>query len=43
MEVGQEVTVKYFGRDPASGNHRISRKVLQSPAVPLIRNLNTKV
>ncbi|GFO35360.1 polyribonucleotide nucleotidyltransferase [Plakobranchus ocellatus] len=42
LDVGHEVTVKYFGRDPASGNHRISRKVLQSPGIPLIRNLNPK-
>ncbi|BFZ12033.1 hypothetical protein BsWGS_15072 [Bradybaena similaris] len=41
MEVGQEITVKYFGRDPSTGNHRISRKVLQSPTVPLIRNLSS--
>ncbi|XP_013088414.2 polyribonucleotide nucleotidyltransferase 1, mitochondrial-like [Biomphalaria glabrata] len=40
MEVGHEITVKYFGRDPSSGSHRISRKVLQGPTVPLIRNLN---
>ncbi|KAK3738909.1 hypothetical protein RRG08_006477 [Elysia crispata] len=42
LDVGHEVTVKYFGRDPASGNHRISRKVLQTPGIPLIRNLNPK-
>ncbi|CAG5132916.1 unnamed protein product, partial [Candidula unifasciata] len=41
MEVGQEITVKYFGRDPSTGNHRISRKVLQSATVPLIRNLTS--
>ncbi|XP_063994181.1 polyribonucleotide nucleotidyltransferase 1, mitochondrial [Diachasmimorpha longicaudata] len=29
IEVGQELQVKYFGRDPASGNMRLSRKVLQ--------------
>ncbi|XP_072391010.1 polyribonucleotide nucleotidyltransferase 1, mitochondrial [Diabrotica undecimpunctata] len=30
LEVGQELQVKYFGRDPVSGLMRISRKVLQS-------------
>lgn len=30
FEVGQEIQVKYFGRDPASGNMRLSRKVLQT-------------
>ncbi|XP_071650165.1 polyribonucleotide nucleotidyltransferase 1, mitochondrial [Temnothorax longispinosus] len=31
LEVGQEIQVKYFGRDPVSGQIRISRKVLQTP------------
>lgn len=31
LEVGQEIQVKYFGRDPATGQIRISRKVLQTP------------
>ncbi|KYN08710.1 Polyribonucleotide nucleotidyltransferase 1, mitochondrial [Cyphomyrmex costatus] len=31
LEVGQEIQVKYFGRDPVSGQIRISRKVLQVP------------
>ncbi|XP_011066104.1 PREDICTED: polyribonucleotide nucleotidyltransferase 1, mitochondrial isoform X1 [Acromyrmex echinatior] len=31
LEVGQEIQVKYFGRDPVSGQIRISRKVLQAP------------
>ncbi|XP_018571770.1 polyribonucleotide nucleotidyltransferase 1, mitochondrial [Anoplophora glabripennis] len=30
LEVGQELQVKYFGRDPVSGLMRLSRKVLQS-------------
>ncbi|GFY39604.1 polyribonucleotide nucleotidyltransferase 1, mitochondrial [Trichonephila inaurata madagascariensis] len=30
LEIGQEIQVKYFGRDPASGQMRISRKALQS-------------
>ncbi|RWS22441.1 polyribonucleotide nucleotidyltransferase 1-like isoform X1 [Leptotrombidium deliense] len=29
LEVGQEIQVKYFGRDPVSGYMRISRRVLQ--------------
>lgn len=31
LEVGQDIQVKYFGRDPVSGQIRISRKVLQEP------------
>lgn len=30
LDVGQEMQVKYFGRDPVSGLMRLSRKVLQS-------------
>ena len=30
LQVGEEIEVKYFGRDPVSGNMRLSRKVLQS-------------
>lgn len=40
MVVGQELQVKYFGRDPVSGLMRISRKVLQSPASAVVRNLD---
>ncbi|XP_019881568.1 polyribonucleotide nucleotidyltransferase 1, mitochondrial [Aethina tumida] len=29
LEIGQELQVKYFGRDPVSGLMRLSRKVLQ--------------
>ncbi|KAF5282533.1 hypothetical protein FQA39_LY04940 [Lamprigera yunnana] len=32
VEVGQQMLVKYFGRDPVSGLMRLSRKVLQSAA-----------
>lgn len=38
LEIGQEIQVKYFGRDPVSGFMRLSRKVLQS-AASLQRNL----
>ncbi|XP_068893195.1 polyribonucleotide nucleotidyltransferase 1, mitochondrial [Tenebrio molitor] len=30
LQVGQEIQVKYFGRDPVSGLMRLSRKVLQA-------------
>lgn len=30
LAVGQEIHVKYFGRDPATGTMRLSRKVLQT-------------
>ncbi|XP_031327383.1 polyribonucleotide nucleotidyltransferase 1, mitochondrial isoform X1 [Photinus pyralis] len=32
VEVGQQMQVKYFGRDPVSGLMRLSRKVLQASA-----------
>ena len=40
LTVGQEIPVKYFGRDPVSGLMRLSRKVLQSPASAVVRNLD---
>lgn len=40
LEVGAEIQVKYFGRDPVSGFMRLSRKVLQGPASGAIRNLD---
>ncbi|XP_055594857.1 polyribonucleotide nucleotidyltransferase 1, mitochondrial [Uranotaenia lowii] len=40
LEVGSDLQVKYFGRDPVSGFMRLSRKVLQGPATSLIRNLD---
>ena len=39
FEVGQEISVKYFGRDPVSGKMRLSRKALMAPASAVIRNL----
>ncbi|KAJ9576836.1 hypothetical protein L9F63_006610, partial [Diploptera punctata] len=39
LEVGGEIQVKYFGRDPVSGLMRLSRKVLQGPASSVLRNL----
>ncbi|CAB3380601.1 Hypothetical predicted protein [Cloeon dipterum] len=40
LEEGQEIQVKFFGRDPVSGIIRLSRKVLQGPASQAIRDLN---
>lgn len=40
LTVGQEIPVKYFGRDPVSGLMRLSRKVLQSPASAVVRSLD---
>ncbi|XP_050421610.1 polyribonucleotide nucleotidyltransferase 1, mitochondrial [Adelges cooleyi] len=42
MEVGQDIQVKYFGRDPVSGIMRLSRKVLQGPASGVTRNISSK-
>ncbi|XP_054264360.1 polyribonucleotide nucleotidyltransferase 1, mitochondrial [Macrosteles quadrilineatus] len=39
LEEGQEIQVKYFGRDPVSGLMRLSRKVLQSPASTTVKSL----
>lgn len=33
LEVGQQIQVKYFGRDPATGQMRLSRKSLQMTSV----------
>ncbi|XP_069568381.1 polyribonucleotide nucleotidyltransferase 1, mitochondrial [Brachyistius frenatus] len=42
LEVGQEIQVKYFGRDPTDGRMRLSRKVLQSPAATVVKMLSDK-
>uniref|UniRef100_A0A8C5BV67 Polynucleotide phosphorylase 1 n=1 Tax=Gadus morhua TaxID=8049 RepID=A0A8C5BV67_GADMO len=42
LEVGQQIQVKYFGRDPTDGRMRLSRKVLQSPAASLVKKLSEK-
>ncbi|XP_041353446.1 polyribonucleotide nucleotidyltransferase 1, mitochondrial-like [Gigantopelta aegis] len=42
LAVGQEINVKYFGRDPHSGRMRISRKVLQSPVTKIYRKIEEK-
>uniref|UniRef100_A0A3Q4AXU4 Polyribonucleotide nucleotidyltransferase 1, mitochondrial n=1 Tax=Mola mola TaxID=94237 RepID=A0A3Q4AXU4_MOLML len=42
LEVGQQIQVKYFGRDPTDGRMRLSRKVLQSPAATVVKTLSEK-
>ncbi|KAE8280841.1 Polyribonucleotide nucleotidyltransferase 1, mitochondrial [Larimichthys crocea] len=42
FEVGQQIQVKYFGRDPTDGRMRLSRKVLQSPAATVVKTLSEK-
>ncbi|XP_043254768.1 polyribonucleotide nucleotidyltransferase 1, mitochondrial isoform X2 [Colletes gigas] len=39
LAVGQEIQVKYFGRDPVNGQIRLSHKVLQEP-ISCDQNLN---
>lgn len=39
IQVGQDVSVKYFGRDPASGKIRLSRKALYAGASTVVKNL----
>lgn len=40
LETGSEIQVKYFGRDPVSGQIRLSRKVLTSPPPGIVRKLD---
>ncbi|XP_026332873.1 polyribonucleotide nucleotidyltransferase 1, mitochondrial [Hyposmocoma kahamanoa] len=40
LDVGSEIQVKYFGRDPVSGQARLSRKVLTSPPPGIVRKLD---
>ncbi|XP_041646288.1 polyribonucleotide nucleotidyltransferase 1, mitochondrial [Cheilinus undulatus] len=42
LDVGQQIQVKYFGRDPTDGRMRLSRKVLQSPAATVIKTMSDK-
>ncbi|XP_049456770.1 polyribonucleotide nucleotidyltransferase 1, mitochondrial [Epinephelus fuscoguttatus] len=42
LEVGQQIQVKYFGRDPTDGRMRLSRKVLQSPAASVVKTLSER-
>ncbi|XP_047034048.1 polyribonucleotide nucleotidyltransferase 1, mitochondrial [Helicoverpa zea] len=40
LDVGSEIQVKYFGRDPVSGHVRLSRKVLTSPPPGIVKKLD---
>ncbi|XP_063627849.1 polyribonucleotide nucleotidyltransferase 1, mitochondrial [Cydia splendana] len=40
LDVGSEIQVKYFGRDPVSGQVRFSKKVLTSPPPGVVRKLD---
>ncbi|CAB3249435.1 unnamed protein product [Arctia plantaginis] len=40
LDIGSEIQVKYFGRDPVSGQARLSRKVLTSPPPGVVRKLD---
>lgn len=42
LQEGQEVKVKYFGRDPVNGRMRLSRKALHGPASSVLRNIGAK-
>ncbi|XP_015217967.2 polyribonucleotide nucleotidyltransferase 1, mitochondrial [Lepisosteus oculatus] len=42
LEVGQQIQVKYFGRDPTDGRMRLSRKVLQSPMATVVKSLSDR-
>ncbi|XP_051507139.1 polyribonucleotide nucleotidyltransferase 1, mitochondrial [Myxocyprinus asiaticus] len=42
LEVGQQIQVKYFGRDPTDGRMRLSRKVLQSPTATVVKTLSDR-
>ncbi|XP_025057355.1 polyribonucleotide nucleotidyltransferase 1, mitochondrial isoform X2 [Alligator sinensis] len=42
LQVGQEIKVKYFGRDPSDGRMRLSHKVLQSPVTPVVKTLTDR-
>ena len=39
FSVGQDISVKYFGRDPASGQMRLSRKAIYSAASAAVKSL----
>lgn len=42
LDVGQQIQVKYFGRDPTDGRMRLSRKVLLSPTATLAKSLSER-
>jgi len=41
FEVGQDLQVKYYGRDPSSGQMRLSRKALTVSSAAAVKNLKT--
>ena len=42
IEVGDKFAVKYFGRDPADGKLRLSRKALHHLSTTIIKQLSHK-
>ena len=42
LDVGHKICVKYFGRDPVNGKHRISRKALLNIPVGVESSSTTK-
>merc|ERR1719445_1756718 len=40
LQVGQDLQVKYYGRDPASGKMRLSRKVITVAKETAVRDLH---
>lgn len=38
LNVGDQIQVKYFGRDPVTGTMRISRKILLVPTASSVKN-----
>ncbi|XP_061083928.1 polyribonucleotide nucleotidyltransferase 1, mitochondrial [Conger conger] len=42
LEAGQQIQVKYFGRDPIDGRMRLSRKVLWAPTASLVKTVSEK-
>lgn len=38
LEIGQQIQVKYFGRDPSTGQMRLSRKSIQMTSVSRVRS-----
>ena len=43
LEAGQEIQVKYFGRDSVSGAVRLSRKVLMAGAASAVKQLRSSI
>ena len=41
MELGQELQVKYYGKDPVTGQARLSRKVLTTASAAAVASANS--